>query len=55
MKKADLTDEIREEMRIRPDRADRYEAILARGEVLKDGREAGEELLRDLECRECLR
>ena len=53
MKRIDLTDEIREEMRIAPDRADRYEAILARGEVLKDGREANE-LLRDTEQRECV-
>lgn len=39
-----LTDEIREEMRISPDRADRYEAIIARGEVLKDGREPNEDI-----------
>lgn len=53
-KKFDLTDEIREEMRIRPDRADRYEVIIARGEVLSDGREA-DELLRDAKQCECLR
>lgn len=50
MKGVVITDELREEMRVRPDRADRFESILARGEVLKDGRETGE-LLRDTEQR----
>ena len=35
-----ITDEIREEARIRPDRNDRFEAVMARGEVLSDGRNA---------------
>lgn len=38
MKNVVITDELREELRLRPDRADRFESILARGEVLKDGR-----------------
>lgn len=50
MKHFVIDDEAREEARIRPDRADKYEAILARMEVTKDGREAGE-LLRDAEQR----
>ena len=34
-----IDDELREEMRLRPDRRDRVEAILALGEILKDGSE----------------
>lgn len=39
MKNYVIDDELREEMRLRPDRHDRFEAILARGEILKDGSE----------------
>lgn len=39
MKHFVIDDELREEMRLRPDRHDRFEAILARGEILKDGSE----------------
>jgi len=38
MKKIDLTDEIREEMRLPV--KDKYERILARSETLADGRQA---------------
>ena len=40
MKNILLTDELREEMRLRPDRRDRYETVLAMGEVMKNGEHA---------------